>query len=261
MAFTEIKPKNTLYAYRKEDYIIPNFDLFTNNNSKRGVAIYVDKALNACECEELNESDFQESVWCTFENFEDGKVLLRCIYRSPNNSTQENDEKLFQLLKSKYVTRFNKVVIMGDFNYPNVKWNGIWSGLKNNEILQKIHDAFLIQKVCNPTRRRLNQTPTMDDWILVSEDNLISNITHLDPLGKSDHDVLIFQLNVSLNKVKQRKKYTYNLRKGDYIQLRNIIENHDWSVLSVMNVDESWCHLKKILQNGMDESESNVYLK
>ena len=40
--------------------------LNTNRAPKRGVAIYRSKLLNAAECDELNGSVFQESVWCNF---------------------------------------------------------------------------------------------------------------------------------------------------------------------------------------------------
>ena len=236
------------------EYHIPNYDMFLNNNISRGVALYTEKSLNARECEELNKSEFQESVWCTFNDRDGNSILLGCIYRSPNTSTEINDNKMFDLLKSNKMLKFDKVLIMGDFNYPFVRWDGKWSGEKGEQIVEKIKDAYLIQKVDKPTRRRTNQNPTLDDWILINEENIISDIIHQDPVGKSDHDVLSFDLHISMNHDKKPKgRYTLNLNKGNYNQLRSIISNHDWTIMDQMNVEESWNHLKEVLAMGMEE--------
>ena len=252
IALTEIKAKNAK-SFVEEEYYILNYDMFLNSNHKRGVALYVDSKLNACECEELNRSSFEESVWCTFTSANNERVLLGCIYRSPNTSDEGNDEKLFQLLKSEEVTKFDKICITGDFNYPNVRWDGIWSGLKNYEIIEKVQDAFLIQKVKEPTRRREGQKPTLDDWILVNDNDLVSEICYLDPLGKSDHNILSYNLSVSMKKIKQETKYVYDLNKGDYTRLRDVIRTYDWSVLEHKEVEEAWVYLKEAIQAGIDE--------
>jgi len=257
IALTEIKPKN-LHTFNETEFHIPNYDMFLNRNHKRGVALYTDKSLNAQECQDLNETEFQESVWCTF-NTAEGKVLLGCIYRSPNTSSEENDAKLFQLLKSDTVASYDKVCVVGDFNYPQVRWDGVWSGERSDLILQHVQDAYLIQKVDTPTRRRSGQNPTLDDWVLVSEDSLVSDITHLDPVGKSDHDVLSFKLYVStVNTVKDKVRYVYSFNKGNYDKLRDIVRDHDWTVMAEMDVEQSWNHLKDVLQVGMEQSIPKV---
>ena len=53
---------------------------------------------------------------------------------------------------------------------------------------------FLQQMVKNPTRRREGQRSTLDDLVLVNSESIVSEITHFSPLGKSDHDVLKFDL-------------------------------------------------------------------
>jgi hypothetical protein len=254
IALTEIKPKNAL-NFIESEYNIAGYDMFLNKNHKRGVALYVDSKLNAHECDDndLNSTAFQECVWCTLETVKDGKVLLGCVYRSPNTSTEENDGLLFQLLKSDAVSRYEKVCILGDFNFPNVRWDGIWSGEKCDKILQHVQDAFLIQMVENPTRRRLGQNPTLDDWILVNDDGLISNIEHLDPVGKSDHDVLKFELYVDNGLQMSQGKTIFSLAKGDYCKMRDIVRSHDWSATEEMGVEEAWCHMKSVLQNAMEE--------
>jgi hypothetical protein len=104
----------------------------------------------------------------------------------------ENTQELFKLLKSEEMSGYDKICIFGDFNFPDVKWDGSWNEEKNNEVIECMRDAFLIQKVKDPTRHREGQRSTLDDLVLVSEENLISDIEHLDPVGKSDHNILVF---------------------------------------------------------------------
>ena len=244
IALSEIKPKNAS-TFCESEYAITNYDMFLNKDHKRGVAIYVDKSLKAREYEELYVCGFEECVWCTFDDVNGEKVLLGCIYRSPNTSTDENDDKLFQMLKSHDVSHFNKVCIVGDFNYPDVSWEGEWRGEKNNEIKDNLLEAFLIQKLKKLTRSRLGQKPTLDDWILINDDDMIGEIKYLDPLGKSDHIMLYFSLYISRYKTDKHERYFYDLNKGDYASLRKIIQDVDWSVLSQFHVEDVWCYIKK----------------
>ena len=83
---------------------------------------------------------------------------------------------------------------MGDFNYPTIKWNGECNNKKDNEMYECIRDAYLTQNVKSPTRFRTDQNPTLDDLILTNDENLLSDIQHCNPIGKSDHETLIFEL-------------------------------------------------------------------
>ena len=68
-----------------------------------------------------NNSGFEESVWCLFSTLNNTKVLLGCIYKSPN-TTEQNDKILFSLLElaNKFISNNEKFCIMGDFNYKIV---------------------------------------------------------------------------------------------------------------------------------------------
>ena len=84
--------------------------------------------------------------------------------------------------------------MVGDFNFPIVKWDGEWSGIKNNMFVECVKDAFLTQMVSKPTRRRKGQTPNLLDLVLVSEECLVSDMIYSRPAAKSDHETLLFSL-------------------------------------------------------------------
>ena len=251
ICFTETKPKNTKY-HNEADYTIPGYESFFNKNPKRGVALYFRPNLNAKEYTGFDELNFEESVWCSFFSGNGENVLIGGVYRSPN-SQKSNDFKLFNLLKSDKTNNFHQRIVVGDFNFPKVNFNGVWSGKSNNDIYEKINDSFLTQKVVQNTRHRLGQNPTRVDWVLVSEDNLISDIQHLPPFGKSDHDTLVFQLYVSKVKEKEEMEYNFNLAKGDYNKMRQLANEINWSNKLSTDVNKTWNNIKEEIHNLMQK--------
>ena len=93
---------------------------------KRGVAIYAHVSLSAQLFNTLNDSGFKESVWCQLSTLNNTKVLLGCIYKSPN-TTEQIVKIVFRLLElaNKSISNNDKICIFGDFNYPSIKWNCI----------------------------------------------------------------------------------------------------------------------------------------
>ena len=157
--------------------------MFVNSKPERGTGLYMKNSLNATECNELNSHKFQESVWCTFKSANNLSVLLGCVYKSPNTDAI-NVEHLYDLLIRANKLKFDKICIVGDFNYRTVNWNGEWSNESDEKFVECVRDAFLSQMVTNVTRRRERQTPSLLDLVLVNDTQLVSDIFHHSPPGK-----------------------------------------------------------------------------
>ena len=214
--------------------------------------MYFAKELNAQLCVEFANNKFQEQLWCTVRGGNDETVLVGCIYRSPSSDDQNNTE-LFNMLKSEKMSKFNKICIFGDFNFPDVNWDGIWNGNKSNEIIENFRDALLIQKVTNTTRFREGQKRTMDDLVFVNEESSISDIEYGHPLGKSDHLFLSFELYVPKVKTKENSKYKFNLQKGDYNKMRVMFtKNIEPLLKDDQEIEEMWNVLKQEVVKCMD---------
>ena len=97
-------------------------------------------------------------------------------------------------MRDKSIGDFDDVCILGDFNYTGIDGNLTWSSVRNNDFTECVRDAYLFQMVRKPTRRREGQQPNILDLVLVNDENLVS---HLCPFGKSDHEVLFFNLYVN----------------------------------------------------------------
>ena len=176
IAITEVMPKNKEILTVNE-ISIPGYDNFTNKNPKRGVIIYAKSQLNAVECLDLNENNFEENTWIHFTNKDKKSTLIGCLYKSPN-TTKENEEELCKLIRNDKINSFDKVCIVGDFNYPNINWKGTNEGQKESKFIDSINDAFLVQMVERPTRHREGQQANILDLVLVNDDQMISDITH-----------------------------------------------------------------------------------
>ena len=61
-----------------------------------------------------------------------------------------------------------------------------------NIFLNIIQEQVLHQKVQFATRHRDNQLSSLLDLVFSNEDNMIDYIDHTAPLGKSDHDCLVW---------------------------------------------------------------------
>ena len=228
--------------------------MFSNKKPKRGVSLYMDKSLNARECEVLNNIEYDESVWCTFKDADENNVIIGCIYRSPNSS-QENNTNLNDIIRNPELSKYDKICIMGDFNFPDAKWTEVT--IQNNtstKFIDSSRDALLTQKVIKPTRHRENQKSSMIDLIFVNEENLVSDINHECPVGLSDHEVLIFDLYTPKVKSNYKSKYNYVLNKGDFQKIKEDVRNIDCTALVTKSVGEIWNTIHNCLTDSMENN-------
>jgi len=164
------------------------------------------------------------------------------------------------MLKSEKLAKFDCVCIVGDFNFPRIRWNGIWTNEKDNEFIECLHDAYLEQMVDKPTRRRTGQMANILDLVLVNDQQSVSSIEHCCPVGKSDHEVLLFSLYIPKKTVVQEGT-RFNLKKGNFDQMRLEFSQMDWSHLHKLNVEECWEEIKQIIHLNMEKNVPKVKIK
>jgi len=122
---------------------------------------------------------------------------------------------------------------MGDFNYPHINWD-TWMTIGSHtssdyKFVEAMKNCFLFQHVTQPTRYRYDQTPNVLDLIFTNEENMVTDLKVLAPLGKSDHGVLSFTLHCYIETdITEVSRRQYN--KGDYDQLRCNL-NIDWEAV------------------------------
>ena len=257
ISLTETIPKRRDDLLDSE-YNIPGYNVFTNNK-QRGVALYIKETLNPQSVDELTKSNFDISTWAKFISKDGQTTLIGCIYKSPS-STIDNKNELLKLMKSDILTKFDNIVITGDFNFPNIFWDGSWPGKEENDFIESLQDSFLHQMVRKPTRRREGNTPHILDLVIVNNEQLISDIAHFCPIGKSDHEVLLFNLYIE-DEVEEVVDWKYNLNKGKYKDMREEFTDVNWSYINKMNVDSCWNEIKGKLKSSMSVNIPKSKLK
>ena len=69
----------------------------------------------------------------------------------------------------------NRLLICGDFNYPDIDWECEYSTNENlKEFIQTLQELHLHQHVCNPMRYRDGQKPSLLDLIITTEEGMIT---------------------------------------------------------------------------------------
>ena len=236
IAICEAKLKTSKERSLKE-YDLPNFDMHEanlENSIGRGIVVYTHKCIGKSTIQVTHSSNFEEA--CLLEiRLRGGDILLfGCCYRSPTESDTSsiNNKNLNKLLEYVSLKRYSHVCIVGDFNFKSINWtSGTTSRTETSEehkFLETIRDCFLYQQVQEPTRKRGNDTPSLLDLILTNEALQVSEIKHLPPLGKSDHDMLVFEFNCYLDYTKSKERYIFS--KGDYINMRKYLSESNWAI-------------------------------
>ena len=160
------------------------------------------------------------------------------MYRSPNSTTENNEIFLENLTWAK--NNFTEVIVVGDFNLPSISWDTNYSSAAyENMFLDTINDCGFHQMIRECTRYRASQTASLLDLILVSDPSSICNIEICDPIGKSDHCRIEFEVKNEFE-IKEPFIYRYNFRKIDENKFKLKMSTTDWNFLDRLTIDESY---------------------
>lgn len=257
IAITESKPKNYKSSVNYYEYSLPGYRIYHNYDkqlSHRGVIVYVRQTLDVTEVD--CGDDFSENVWIKLRTSSSSDLVFVCMYRSPSSSVQ-NNEKLLQIIDKicQKVRDCDKVLIVGDFNLPEINWctELVENGSDySDRFLKKVQDNFLTQHVDRSTRARPGQKSNILDLIFTASDEKLDDINYRSPLGKSDHSVIFFSLNASVE-VKSSIWEKLLFDKGDYESMREELRDMNWeselSKLGIETVEACWEYFKQIYEN------------
>ncbi len=232
IGINEVKPKN-----RKEIAMsllkIPDYEMVYNTNihehSERGTIMYIHK--NLISRVMLVDKGLRDSVFVEVKLGGNRVMLLGCIYRH-HDSGEEEDAVLRDKLRSIAGNKkYSYVVLAGDFNLPGINWVDWCTSSANitreHNFIECIRDCFWYQHVTTPTRGRGTDRPSVLDLIFSDNKDIVSELNIQPPIGKSDHSVLSFKLDVDLASEKIMKpRFLYD--KGNYAQMSEELGALDW---------------------------------
>ena len=115
---------------------------------------------------------------------------LACIYRPPSYSVGDS-LLLFQLLYWICETTALTVVLLGDFNIPEICWsNSTFPATPIcNNFMQFVEENGLCQLVSSPTREQ-----NILDLVLCTDKLCLFDLSIIESFGNSDHSAIEFRL-------------------------------------------------------------------
>ena len=127
-SYMEVYPKTGKSTDISEQELqIDNYNLYLSHveENSRGVAIYVKDTVSSTLNLELTNHSFNENVLVNIQLKEKETFLIGGVYRSPQSSTENND-LLLDLLEKVKREKFSNLLILGDFNLPEINWE-LWT--------------------------------------------------------------------------------------------------------------------------------------
>ena len=249
----EVKPKRCKFRVQRCEVKIPGFELFENlEKPGRGICLHVREELRPSAVELPVDFEEAELAECKI----DGKqLMIGLVYRSPG-SNNDNNRKLNELLSAISEKKTHQLLLLGDFNYPDIDWETNICGASDNHpsssFLSTVNDAFLIQHQREHTRFRDGQRPTMDDLVLTNRDDLVNEIITAPAIGKSDHATLVINLAGSLEGAPGKERHNY--RKGNYTEMRKYFQETNWDAeLGGRNMEEAWSLFRQRIDEATDK--------
>jgi len=222
---------------------LEGFDMFRQDRPGAhrggGVLLYVRSELNAVAF--TPRSKFPEQIWCCLSKGCPDELLIGVCYRTTTSSIFVNDtaEQLRDLIREQ---GSKHLLLMGDFNYPDIDWSGrqctSGASVESKLFLEAVEDSFLTQHVLCATRKE-----AVLDLVLTDEEDMVSDMQSLGPFSSSDHNWLSWNLEVGAQQPATSntgiKKWDY--KRADFAGFIKELTDTDWtSSLEPLYTDEAW---------------------
>ncbi|CAM5130495.1 unnamed protein product, partial [Natator depressus] len=219
------------------------YKLFRKDRQGRkggGVALYVREQY---DCSELKyeTAEKHESLWIKFRSVSNkGDVVVGVCYRPPDQGDEVDEAFFWQLTE---VTRSHALVLMGDFNHPDICWeSNTVVHRQSRKFLENVGDNFLVQVLEEPTRGR-----ALLDLLLTNQEELVGEAKVDGNLGGSDHEWVEFRILTQGRKESSRIQ-TLDFRKADFDSLRELIGRIPWeNNMTKEGVQDSRLYFKESL--------------
>ena len=231
---------------------IPGYALFRRDRAQRkggGVCLYVRSDIKVSMKEDLvdGECDDAEVLWVElYTGTHNTKVIVGVCYRPPGVN-EEVETQLFKQIEM--AAKAGTVVLMGDFNYPDIDWkNGTAGTTKGRTFINLLHDNFMVQFVDTPTRK-----DALLDLVISNQAELVTNIHIKEHLGNSDHNMISFNLSVKQHAHTGKTK-TLNFRRANFPMLRAALQHIDWEgMFAQKNTEQKWESFKSVVHTHTEQ--------
>ena len=148
---TESKPKKYSGNIAASEFNVKGYNVFFEgeHDNSRGITVYVRDDLSATQMDE--GLPFHEHLLLKLNTDKQDGFILGSFYRSPT-SPPENDKELFTMISYLNNKYYEKMVIVGDFNFATINWTG-WTASGNDKNSDELFLDTLRKKWANAACR------------------------------------------------------------------------------------------------------------
>lgn len=231
-----------------DEFTPPEYAVIRKDRPTRGggVALLISKSIPFVVLPDVIGA---EAVFCKIHC--DGiSIVTGCVYRSPSS-----DNKCIIAIQDYLQTHAHnsRLIIMGDFNLPDINWNNMQYTSQSSETLIDLILNFNLQQVVLAPTRIKDQTKSVLDLILISgQFPLNKSVVNVIP-GISDHRIPICQLQLGYDITPRSSVTTVrNFPKGDDASIVTYLahEFENFSNLAIhptTDVNHLWSCFKTIV--------------
>ncbi|GAB0209305.1 hypothetical protein GRJ2_003396200 [Grus japonensis] len=163
------------------------------------------------------DEELTKSLWVRIKGRAGtGDIIVGVCYRPPDQGDRA-DEALYRQIGA--ASRSQALVLMGDFNHPDICWRDNAAGHKQSrKFLECVNDNFLLQVIEEPMRKG-----AMLDLILTNKEGLVGDVKLKGSLGCSDHEMVEFRILRAARRASS-KLPTLDFRRADLDLSRDLLE-------------------------------------
>ena len=171
----------------------------------------------------------------------------RSLFVSETPEADDNEvDQLFECFKLASDDN-HRLLIMGDFNYPDINWNLLRSDNAGQKFLKFVMDCYLEQHVHQPTR-----VNNILDLVFTSEIQIKEDIQLLAPMDNSDHNVLVWSMQCSNQPIKAKTQLCYN--QANYNAMREFVRERISLINSMTESASSmWNTFNGVMQKAIEK--------
>ena len=163
------------------------------------------------------------------------KLCVCCCYRPPNSNS--NWLNLLNSYLANLSTRYDNIVIYGDFNLPKIIWDSPDKTAGSDEIhfTELLNDYFLYQVNKQPTRGE-----NILDLVITTVPDQVKVETILPPQESAiitNHNCVVFNIRATVKAPVKLNRYVYDYQKANFEGLRSILQSIDFSNIIESNTD------------------------
>jgi hypothetical protein len=204
---------------------------------------------------QTSNSEHNEILVVTIEPSKGNKIAIITAYRSQKDPHHLFLSNLENTLNNCTRANFSKILLIGDFNYPKIKWNPRQDTKlphHANEFIHVLSSYGLVQLNTHPSRAT---SDNILDLVITNFPDKLSKIYANTFTYQSDHYLLHFDLSTTIDTVLSPKRTIYNFKRANFDALKEDIINSNLTELIAQedNIDSklsTWYTTLKNLINS-----------